>query len=65
MGHGKYKKYKDDAILAAKQLCYGDDVLSKLYKAKTDSEVSMIMKSARKNVPRWKDPADGYSHLGY
>ena len=61
----KLKKYKSDAIKAAEELHYGDEIIGKLYSAKTDAEVSMIMKSARENNPRWKDTAERYSHLGF
>ena len=41
------KKYKAWAIKAAKELWYGKEVVEKLKAAKTDNEISLIMKTAR------------------
>lgn len=43
----KKKEYKKNAIQAAKDLHYSDKVISKLYNAETDEEVSRIMYDAR------------------
>ena len=43
-----YSNYKDQAIIAARQLHYSDEVIEKLKKAKTDSEIERIMSTARK-----------------
>lgn len=42
-----FKVIKDDAIRAAIELCYGDDVERELKAAKTVGEINRIMKSAR------------------
>lgn len=47
------------AITAAKELCYGEDVLKRLYEAKTEYELDRILKTARQNLvdedlKRWK-----------
>ena len=39
--------YKIAAVDAAKDLGYGDDVVAKIWVAKTDGEVERIMRSAR------------------
>ena len=40
-------QYKRQAIKAAKDLKYGDEVVEKLKKAKTEGEIDRIMKAAR------------------
>lgn len=40
--------YKKHAIKAAKNLLYGTDVIESLENAKTDAEITRIMKTARK-----------------
>lgn len=39
--------YKEFAIKAAKELCYGDAVISRLYAATTEIEITRILKTAR------------------
>lgn len=41
--------YKKEALKAAKELCYGDEIKKKIKEAKTDEEIERIMASARKN----------------
>ena len=45
----EHKSYKADALKAAKELGYGDDVIRRLRNAKTDGEVERIMVTARKS----------------
>lgn len=40
--------YKGQAIQAAKDLCYGEKVITQLKNAKTEAEISRIMCTARK-----------------
>ena len=40
-------KEKYDAIRIAKQLCYSESVIEKIKSAKTESEITRIMRSAR------------------
>lgn len=40
--------YRKDAIKAARDLRYGDEVIEKLKAAESDSEITRIMKDARK-----------------
>lgn len=40
--------YKDEALKAAKELCYGNEVQKKIRLAKTDEEIERIMATARK-----------------
>ena len=42
-----YKTYKEDAIQAAKELMYGDKVIERLKKAKTEADICRIMATAR------------------
>lgn len=42
-------KMNYDAVRIAKQLCYKADVIEKLKKAKTQSEISRILHDAREN----------------
>ena len=46
----KEKLYRDMAIKAAKELCYGDDVIAKIKKAKNDNEIARIMATSRKRM---------------
>jgi hypothetical protein len=41
--------YKRSAIRAAKELCYGKEVIDKLKKASSDDEITRIMLSSRRN----------------
>lgn len=43
------KEYKKEAIQAAHDLLYGDEVMNALYKAETNSEIQKIMENARRN----------------
>lgn len=45
--HGVH--YKAEAIKAAKDLRYGDEVVHKIRKAKSSCEISRIMATARKS----------------
>lgn len=42
-----FEKYKKDSIRAAKDLRYGKTVVDKLKAAKTEAEVTNILKTAR------------------
>ncbi len=42
------KVFKKQAIKAAKNLCYGEEVINKLEAATTIAEMDRIMKTARK-----------------
>lgn len=42
-----FEKYKKDSIRAAKDLRYGKEVIDKLESAKTEAEVTNILKTAR------------------
>ena len=44
-----FEKYKKDSIKAAKDLRYGKKVVDKLEAAKTEAEVTNILKTAKKN----------------
>ena len=47
-GHHKNgESYKEKAITAAKELCYGSEVIAKLEEAETDAEIENIMYDAR------------------
>lgn len=41
---------RKNVIQAAKDLCYGDEVISRLYAAKTMGELEQIMNTARKRT---------------
>ena len=43
-----FKEFKKQAIKAAKDLLYGDEVVKRLEAAKTIAEMDRIMKTARK-----------------
>ena len=40
--------YRDNAIKAARDLCYGGEVIKKIKAAKTEAEIERIMINARK-----------------
>ena len=40
-------QYKKEALEAARDLCYGREIINKIREAKSDNEISRIMKSAR------------------
>lgn len=43
-----YKElYKDQALKAAKELCYGYEVMDRIRAAKTDEEIRRIMETER------------------
>ena len=42
-----FKTYQEDAIQAAKELMYGDKVIARLKKAKTEADICRIMATAR------------------
>lgn len=42
-----FKTYQEDAILAAEELMYGDKVITRLEKAKTEADICRIMATAR------------------
>lgn len=42
-----FKTYQKDAIRAAEELMYGDKIIARLEKAKTEGEVCRIMATAR------------------
>lgn len=47
------RKYKKEAIKAAKELYYGEDVIEKIKEAKTENQIRNIMEEARKSF--WED----------
>ena len=42
-----FKAYQEDAIQAAADLMYGDKVIARLEKAKTEADICRIMATAR------------------
>ena len=44
------KSYKKQAITAAKELCYGEDVVKQIVRANSNTEIDRILKSARLNM---------------
>lgn len=44
----KNKTYRSEALKAAKELGYGDEVIRRIKNAKSDAEIEHIMVSARK-----------------
>lgn len=42
-----FKTYQEDAIRAAEELMYGDKVIARLEKAKTEADICRIMATAR------------------
>ena len=40
-------RYKKESLEAARDLCYGREIINKIREAKSDNEISRIMKSAR------------------
>lgn len=42
-----FETYQEDAIQAAEELMYGDKVIAKLEKAKTEADICRIMATAR------------------
>lgn len=41
------RQYRKEALKAARDLCYGEEVQRRIKNAKTSAEISRIMKSAR------------------
>ena len=54
--------YKNHAVKAAKELGYGLDVMSKIERATTDSEIERIMVGARHR--KWHDDIDKQQGFG-
>lgn len=52
-GRQENKSYRNDAIRAALDFNYGDDVIKKIKDAKSDNEIERIMRNARKR--KWGD----------
>lgn len=48
--NGSLREYRRGALKAAKELCYGAKVITKIKDAKTIGEISRIMATARKNL---------------
>jgi sensor histidine kinase regulating citrate/malate metabolism len=45
---GTYEtSYKDEALRAAKQLCYEPEVIKRIEKTENEAEIARIMKTAR------------------
>lgn len=44
-----FKHYKKSAITAAKELCYKKEIVDKIRAAKTETEITNILKGAREN----------------
>lgn len=42
-----FKSYKSQAARAARELCYGPDVVKAVESAKTEGEIECIMRTAR------------------
>ena len=42
-----FERYRDDKVLVAKQLFYGKDVIKAIKKAKTENEITMILRTRR------------------
>ena len=42
-----FKEYKKQAKTAAKDLCYDDEVIKQINNAKTEQEITQIMRTAR------------------
>lgn len=48
MASGKYiRSYRHNAIKAARELLYGEDIIVRLKQATTETEICRIMKTAR------------------
>lgn len=45
----KIRAYKKEAIKAAKELYYGEDIIEKIKEAKTENQIRNIMKEARES----------------
>ena len=45
------EQYQKEAIKTAKELCYKPDIVRKLKKAKSESEICRIMIDARHSLP--------------
>ena len=43
------REYRKQAIKAAHELCYGDEVKARIRDAKSQDEIASIMKTAREN----------------
>ena len=43
-------KLKYDAVRIAKQLCYKAEIISRIQNAKSESEITRILKTAREEV---------------
>lgn len=43
------RAYRRGALKAAKELCYGDEVIRRIKNAKTSDEISRIMRTARED----------------
>lgn len=48
MEDGLLEKKKKEAADTAQDLCYGSDVVAKIYEAKTEGEIYRILASARR-----------------
>ena len=46
---------REHALKAARDLCYGDEVIEKIKKAKNDTEIARILRDARINKVHWDD----------
>ena len=44
------RAYRRGALKAAKELCYGDEVIRRIKNAKSSDEISRIMKTAREKM---------------
>lgn len=52
-------EYKQKAVAAARDLCYGKVVISKIKEATTAAEIDRIMKDARHGVYEKGDSSNG------
>lgn len=53
--YDSFYQHQKTAIESAKSLLYGDDVIKRLEKAKTKTEIDLILTTARKNKTREED----------
>ena len=46
----KEDNYRKQAIIVAKDLCYGNEVIEKIKASKSIAEIERVMNTARKNM---------------
>lgn len=45
-----FKKRKQDALIAAKELCYKEEIIKKIKRAKSDGEITRALMKGRKQM---------------